>query len=87
VLVPALAEPTDRGGEVLDAGEVAAAKRLAVDDEEDFDQVEPGRRGRGETQFDAWCLSASRARPGACGWRSCRRSRAGDGRGRPGRPA
>lgn len=53
-LVPALAEPTDCGGEIIDAGKVAAAERLAVDDgEEHFDQVEPGRRGRCEVQFDA----------------------------------
>jgi hypothetical protein len=32
VLVPALAEPTDRGGEIGGAGEAAAAKGLTVDD-------------------------------------------------------
>jgi hypothetical protein len=39
VLVPALAEPTDRGDEILYAREVATAKRLTVDDGED---LEPG---------------------------------------------
>jgi hypothetical protein len=34
VLVPTPAEPTDGGGEILDAGEVAAANGLTVDNEE-----------------------------------------------------
>jgi hypothetical protein len=42
-LVPASAEPADRAGELLDAGEVAPAKGLAVDDrEEDLHEVAPG---------------------------------------------
>jgi hypothetical protein len=35
VLVPALAEAIDGGGELIDAGEVATAKGLTVDDGED----------------------------------------------------
>jgi hypothetical protein len=50
-LVPAIAEPADRADELLDAGEVAAAKHLTVDDgEEDLDEVEPARRGGREVQ-------------------------------------
>jgi hypothetical protein len=35
VLVPTPTEPGDGGGEIGDIGEVAAAQRLAVDDEEE----------------------------------------------------
>jgi hypothetical protein len=42
-LVPAVAELADRGHQLLDAGEVTAAQRLALDDgEEHLDQVQPG---------------------------------------------
>jgi hypothetical protein len=53
-LVPTFAEPGDGGDQLLDAGEVAAAERLAFDDcEEYLDQVEPRGIGRGEVQLDA----------------------------------
>jgi len=43
-LVPAIAEPADRADELLDAGEVTAAKRLAIDDgEARLDEVQPAR--------------------------------------------
>jgi hypothetical protein len=45
-VVPAVDEATDRGDEVFDASEAAAADGLASDDaEEDLDHVEPGSRG------------------------------------------
>ena len=52
-LVPAVAEPTDRGHQLLDAGEVATAQGLALDDgEEHLDQVQPGAIGGREVQLD-----------------------------------
>jgi hypothetical protein len=47
-MVPAVAEPPDRCHQLLDAGEVTASQRLALDDrEEGLDKIEPGRIGRG----------------------------------------
>ena len=75
---PTLAEPTDCGGEIIDAGKVAAAKRLAVDDgEEYFDQVEQ------DAEVGVKCSSMQGAKPARQGWdairatlgRSCHGSR------------
>jgi hypothetical protein len=52
-LVPAIAEPADRANERLEAGEVTAAQRLAVDDgEEHLDEVQPAHQGGREVQPD-----------------------------------
>ena len=56
VLVPALAEPTDRCGEIVDAGEVTAAKRLTVDDgEEHLDRLSQDAEERRSTSMPARC--------------------------------
>src|SRR4029450_9691581 len=52
-LVPPVAEATDDRDQLLPAGGVAAAQRLAFDDgEEHLDQVQPGGIRRGEVQPD-----------------------------------
>jgi hypothetical protein len=56
-LVPAIAESPDRGHQFLDAGEVAAAERLALDDrEEHLNHVQPRGVGRGAMQLRAGML-------------------------------
>jgi hypothetical protein len=64
-----MAEPTDRRDQLLDAGEVATTQRLPLDDrEEDLDQVQPGRKRRGEVCRWTRGWLASQACTLACLW-------------------
>src|SRR6266498_5913420 len=63
-MVPGVDEDPDRLHQIGDAGEGAAADRLASDDpKEDLDQVHPTRRGRGEVQSDPWVARQPRPDP------------------------
>ncbi len=67
-VVPPVAEATDRRHQLLDAGEIAAAQRLVLEDgKEHLDQIQPGGIGRGEVQSDTGGLP-SQACTLACLW-------------------